>query len=71
MAARGRFGTARRFPRSAKIATVQARVHGDLAAKRAALSLDRDYLPARVMVAKALLERGEPKGAIERSLGLA
>ena len=45
-----------RQPRSARIAVVDARTHGDIERARSALALDPSYAPARVALAAALFE---------------
>jgi len=52
-----------KFPRSVKIATVQARASGTVSDARHALALDRTYLPARVALAAALLSSSPAEAA--------
>lgn len=56
-----------RQPRSARIAVVDARTHGDVERARSALALDPDYAPARVALAQALLDAGQLDEALPLS----
>jgi hypothetical protein len=64
---------ATRFPRSARIATVKARQDHTVESARRAVAADRNYLPARVALAHALLAAGDTEGAraaLEGAVGL-
>jgi len=52
-----------KFPRSARIATIQARASGTIADARHALALDPTYLPARVALAAALVSSSPAEAA--------
>ena len=52
-----------KFPRSARIASIQARASGTIADARHALALDPTYLPARVALAAALLSSSPAEAA--------
>jgi len=59
---------ARRFPSSARILTVHARVSRDEGAARRAVAADPVYLPGRIALADILVDRGDWRAA-ERVLG--
>ena len=54
---------AERFPASARILTVQARVSRDVDVARRALAADPRYVPARVVLADILVQSGDWRGA--------
>jgi hypothetical protein len=54
----------RAFPRSARIATVAARLDGSVEFARRAVMIDPDYAPARVALAVALAASGDARGAL-------
>jgi hypothetical protein len=54
---------AARFPRSARIATIRARMEGTVDTARRAVAADAAYAPAQVALAAALLEAGDRSGA--------
>lgn len=54
---------AKRWPRSAKIATIRARALGSVQAAMQAVSLDPSYVPAQTALGAALLRAGDAKAA--------
>jgi hypothetical protein len=54
-------------PGSARIAVVDARVHGDVARARSALALDAKYAPGRVALAEALFNEARLEEALPLS----